>query len=459
MKRTRRFCLNNDEILQCLNASASEDDENQFDLDDEDLCFLENDINDLDSDAEIEIEDVLSSEKPSTSKSTVTQVSTNRVPLKSATIQESQVTLKWKKPRDNYVPPAYVDPDYEYGKVLLTNLKADDEVPEIAEVFNSVCDFDTLIDMIIQQSKIYCEQKGTVYLINEDELKAFFGITLVMSIHRLPETRLYWSTLPIYSVPLVSNAMTRLRFEEIRSNLHFANNDGQPTRDDPSYDRAYKIRPVLNHFNVAFGNAMSESKCQSIDEHMVKFKGRNIMKQYMKDKPISWGFKLWCRCDASTGYLHKIDIYTGRKQMKEVGIGESVVLNMASGLENLGIELYFDNFFNSPLLLHKLKVNGIRACGTLRRNRAQMPKFDADKTFKRGDFISFESEGVTIVKWMDNRAVHMGSNFINPNDKITVRRRQAGSAERIIVKCPEMISQYNKGMGGVDLMDQRKVIC
>lgn len=85
MKRTRRFCIRDDEILQCLNASASEDDENQFDLDDEDMSFLENDIKDLDSDIEIEIEDVLSSEKPSTSKSTGAQVSKNRVPLKSAT--------------------------------------------------------------------------------------------------------------------------------------------------------------------------------------------------------------------------------------------------------------------------------------------------------------------------------------------------------------------------------------
>ena len=40
------------------------------------------------------------------------------------------------------------------------------------------------------------------------------------------------------------------------------------------------------------------SKYQFIDEHMVKFKGKNSMKQYMKSKPIEWGFKLWCRCDS-----------------------------------------------------------------------------------------------------------------------------------------------------------------
>lgn len=51
----------------------------------------------------------------------------------------------------------------------------------------------------------------------------------------------------------------------------------------------------------------------------------------------------------------------------------------------------------------------------------------------------------------------MGSNFISANESKTVKRRQSGSANKIYVKCPIIISHYNKGMGGVDLMDQKKV--
>ena len=86
-------------------------------------------------------------------------------------------------------------------------------------------------------------------------------------------------------------------------------------------------------------------------------------------------------CAKNTGYLYQIDIYTGKKEKREVGLGESVVLQMAESLENKGIELYFDNFFNSPILLEKLKEKGIRACGTIRKNRAHMPRFDADNKF------------------------------------------------------------------------------
>ena len=32
---------------------------------------------------------------------------------------------------------------------------------------------------------------------------------------------------------------------------------------------------------------------QSIDEHMCKFKGKNMMIQYMKNKPIKWGCKFF----------------------------------------------------------------------------------------------------------------------------------------------------------------------
>lgn len=56
------------------------------------------------------------------------------------------------------------------------------------------------------------------------ELKAFLEIIIVMSTNILPTTRHYWSTQLIFSVPFISNVMSRNRFEEFRSNLHFCIN-------------------------------------------------------------------------------------------------------------------------------------------------------------------------------------------------------------------------------------------
>ena len=39
---------------------------------------------------------------------------------------------------------------------------------------------------------------------------------------------------------------------------------------------------------------------------------------------------------------------------------------------------------------------------------------------------------------------------------VNVQRRQKGSAEKLGISCPRIVANYNKGMGGVDLLDQRK---
>ena len=80
--------------------------------------------------------------------------------------------------------------------------------------------------------------------------------------------------------------MIQNRFCEILQNLHFADN----TYDDKT-DRGFKVKPVIDHLNKKFVVVLSNDKEQCIDEHMVKFKECSCMKQYIKSKPIKWGFK------------------------------------------------------------------------------------------------------------------------------------------------------------------------
>ena len=126
---------------------------------------------------------------------------------------------------------------------------------------------------------------------------------------------------------------------------------------------------VINHLNKAFQDAMSDAERQSTDEHMAKFKGRMSCKQYMKNKPIKWGFKWWCRYCSKTGYLHEFDLYLDKKDKTELGLGETVVLDLPKKLENTHCMLYFDNFFNSPTLLEKLFDRRIYCLDTVRSDR------------------------------------------------------------------------------------------
>ena len=72
------------------------------------------------------------------------------------------------------------------------------------------------------------------------------------------------------------------RFEEIRSYLHFNDNNLMKSKSDPGHDRTFKVRPVLDHFNASFVTAMAPSQFQC----MIEFKGHNILRQYVKGKSI-----------------------------------------------------------------------------------------------------------------------------------------------------------------------------
>ena len=68
--------------------------------------------------------------------------------------------------------------------------------------------------------------------------------------------------------------MARSRFEDNISNLYFTDY----TKDDKS-DKGCNVRSLVKHFKQSLSKSVSIDDSQSIDEHMVKFKGRSSMKQ------------------------------------------------------------------------------------------------------------------------------------------------------------------------------------
>jgi len=133
--------------------------------------------------------------------------------------------------------------------------------------------------------------KGILKLQDAKEMNAFLGINYIMAINKLPSIAEYWRVDEFIGNYGIQTTMVRNRFVQILQNLHFADN----TEDDKT-DRSFKVRKLIDHFNGKFSEVLSNDKEQSIDEHMIKFKGRSGMKQYIKSKPIKWGFKFWFRC-------------------------------------------------------------------------------------------------------------------------------------------------------------------
>ena len=85
-----------------------------------------------------------------------------------------------------------------------------------------------------------------------------------------------------------------------------------------------------------------------------------------------------------------------------------------------------------------------------------MLEMPVDRKMKRGDFEYLYSDEVASCKWLDRRLITMLFSIVEGMAATSaVPCRHKGSASKIEVRCPDIIKIYNKGMGGVDLIDHR----
>ena len=155
-----------------------------------------------------------------------------------------------------------------------------------------------------QQFQAQGKDSSNWNIISDVEFMAWLGIVLAMGFHRLPSLRDYWSTNDILGTPALVKAMSRFRFEEINRYIHLNDNTKMPERESPDYDKLFKVRPFIDAIKANFLIQYHPNEHQSVDEAMIKYKGRTSLKQYMPKKPVKRGIKMWCRADPLNGYLH-----------------------------------------------------------------------------------------------------------------------------------------------------------
>jgi len=69
-----------------------------------------------------------------------------------------------------------------------------------------------------------------------------------------------------------------------------------------------KVRPLMTMLNERFQLFWPVENELSIDESMVPYYGRHSTKQFIRGKPIRFGYKLWC-LNTRLGYLIQFDPY------------------------------------------------------------------------------------------------------------------------------------------------------
>lgn len=252
------------------------------------------------------------------------------------------------------------------------------------------------------------------------------------------------------------------RYELLTSFFHLADNSLRVDKGEPGYDPLFKVRPLLDIVDPTYASVFCPGQKLSVDESMVKFKGRVSFRQYMPAKPVRFGMKQFVVCDSKTGYALKYLTYTGKNTFPRdpgLGLGEQVVLSLLEDYTDKGHIVFTDNFYSSPSLFSMLKDKGIGACGTVRANRKHMPAAlnpsNLHLTRDQGPVFMKNSDDLVACAWQDVKRVHFLSTVHTDNTvEKQIRSKDSTDGYRTVEK-PVMGDDYNSNMGGVDLLDQK----
>lgn len=318
----------------------------------------------------------------------------------------------------------------------------------------------SIINDLVHFSNLYALQRNRLGDITSDDMFCFIGVLILSGYSTVSRKRMYWQNSEDTNNKLVSSSISRDRFQHVMSNFHCVDNN-----DLDINDRFAKLRPLFQALNKKFFEHAPVEEHHSVDEAMVPYFGRHGCKQFIRGKPIRWGYKFWVGA-TRLGYIIYFDPYQGAStslphKYKELGLGASVVLQYADILASTGFDnfhLFFDNFFTSLSLIKELTLRKIKATGTVRENRiAKCPLTDT-KTFKKQQRGAFEyalvDDEIVISKWNDNSVLTIVSNAspVNPLNK--TRRFSQKEKKYIYIDQPNLIKGYNENMGGVDRSDQ-----
>ena len=324
-----------------------------------------------------------------------------------------------------------------------------------------------LIKHITYQTNLYATQKdvATTFSTTDDEILTFISILLYMGIVECPSLDDYWAM--DTRVPQVADLMSSKRFRLMRRTIHFNDN----SLSTGSIDRFFKVRPLFTFLNQAFRSEPQTPK-QSIDEVMVGYKGKTAgnLRQYIKNKPDKWGFKLFSRA-SEDGFIHDMVLYQGATTLQAHGIPRTpeqetlgatseIVSVLASTMSYSSTTAIFaDNFFTSLELVRYLQSHDCRYTGTARENRIGKPPLKSVKeldksSVPRGTFDYMTTDdGILALRWKDNKVVTILSTDLGAQPVSKCLRYSKETKKKEEVSCPNVIKSYNANMGGIDKSD------
>ncbi|KAL4500785.1 hypothetical protein ABPG72_020019 [Tetrahymena utriculariae] len=225
-------------------------------------------------------------------------------------------------------------------------------------------------------------------------------------------------------------------------------------KDLLSFDRFTSIRRMLSYIEVIENeNKISMIKRNlTIDESIIKYKGRNKLRVYMPLKPVRHGFKIYVLAESDSGYILNWQLHDGvPKSLTDI---VNPLVNIYS---NKGFSIYFDRFYTSFGTLQSLSDKGFQVSGGAIKTRIKLSNYLKDE-IKR--MIQFECKFYTslcktklLTVWRDTKTLLLLSNH-GDNSIEEIQRANKKDHNLNQIPCPSNLVQYQQNARGVDFIGQ-----
>lgn len=292
----------------------------------------------------------------------------------------------------------------------------------------------------------------------KDELKAFYAVRTFIELYCKDRITSIWRKTRakhyLLHTPGPAIIFSKNRYKQICALLHYCDETQAKARDDPEYDRLFKVRKLTDFLKTKFKQYYNPSQNISVDECMIPVRGH---------KPVKWGVKVWMLCDSETGYNLNFDVYCGKdpdfEHVNNIGLVSGVVLKLCQIYFGKGHTVYTDRFYTSPTLLHLLHKVDLLGCGTVMTNREHFPKQLIKKESEckiqgESEWLQCSKTGIVATRWTDKRPIYFLSNaHVASYPDCTVQRTDKKGNKLTVPATPSVV-EYNKYMGGVDLNDK-----
>ena len=293
-----------------------------------------------------------------------------------------------------------------------------------------------------RRSRIFARFGGYSPFVTE-EIQAFIGLLLIQGAYKcakLPLKELYKPTF----LPHFRAVLSRDRFQLLYLCCRFDNLTTRKERQ--KNDRMAPIRELWDRFFQLCTRLYNPTTCVTVDEQLVKFRGRCSFRQFLPNKPGKYGLKVWVAADSASHYCFNASVYLGKhEEPVRDGLGASVVKKLVQPLYNSGRNITFDRFFTSVDLSKYLLQHNLTSVGTVMPNRRGLPLALLPKNARQRDV------GSSMFAYQDNLTM---VSFKAKKTKVVLMLSTFHHNDALVDGKPEVVHYYNKTKCGVDALDQ-----